>query len=70
MKCINYAIKDGGFLTCSFRDNEFGDFLLFKKRTASQLHLKTAVSHPGLQLSSSREVMPGSVWVLGPDIVI
>ena len=70
MKCINYAVKDGGFLTCSFRDNEFGDFLLFKKRTASQLPLKTAVSHSGLQLSSSREVMPGSVWMLGPDIII
>ena len=70
LRCINYAVKDGGFLTCSFCDNEFGDFLLFKKRTASQLPLKTAVSHSGLQLSSSREVMPSSVWVLGPDIII
>ena len=45
-------------------NNEFGDFLLLKKWTASQLTLKTAVSHSGLQLSS------GSVWMLGPDIVI
>ena len=67
MKCINYAGKDGGFFTCSFRDNEFGDFLLFKKQTTSQLPLKTAVSHSGLQLSSSREVMDNSVWVLGPE---
>ena len=70
MKSINYAVKDGGFLTCSLRDNEFGEFLLLKKRTASQLTVKKAVSHAGLQLSSIREIMPSSVWVLGPDIVI
>ena len=23
MKCVNYAVQDGDFLTCSFRDNEF-----------------------------------------------
>ena len=70
MKCINYAGKDGGLFTCSVRDNEFGDFLLFKKRTTFQLPLKTAVSHSGVQLSSSCEVMDSSVWVLGPDIII
>lgn len=70
MKCINYGVKGGGFLTCSFRDNEFGDFLLFKKRAASDLILKRAVSHCGLQLGVHREIMPGSVWVLGPDIII
>lgn len=70
MKCINFAVKDGGFLTCSFRDNEFGDFLLLKKRTASEMILKRAVSHCGLQLGAHCEIMPDSVWVLGPDIII
>lgn len=31
MKWIYYAVKDGGFFTCSFHNNEFGDFLLFFK---------------------------------------
>ena len=72
MKCVNHAVKDGGFLTCSFRDSEFGDFLLFKKRscTASRLNLKIAVAHCGLQLGVNREVTPESVWVLGPNIII
>ena len=71
MKSINHAVKGGGFLTCSLRDNEFGDFLLFKKRSiTSQLPTKRAVSYCGLQLGIEREILPTSVWVLGPDLFI
>ena len=70
MKCINHAVKGGGFLTCSFQNNEFGDFLLFKKRTASQLSVKTAIEHCGLQLGTNRQILPQSVWVLGPNVII
>lgn len=72
MKCINYAVKGGGFLTCSFRDNEFGDFLLYKKQkcTAAQLSVKSAVPQCGLQLGLDRTILPESVWVLGPDMII
>jgi len=72
MKCINYAVKGGGFLTCSSRDNEFGDFLLYKKQkcTAAELSVKSAVSQCGLQLSLDHTILPESVWVLGPDVII
>ena len=72
MRCVNYAVKGGGFLTCSFRDNEFEDFLLYKKRicTVSRLPLKTAVSQCGLQLGAERRMLPQSAWVLGPNVII
>ena len=72
MKYVNRSMKAGGFLTCSFRDNEFGDFLLHKKRlcSASHLKLKKAVSYCGLQLNESRQIVPESVWVLGPNVII
>ena len=46
MKSVNRSVKGGGFFTCSFRDNDFGAFLLYKKRlcASSQLKLKKAVS--------------------------
>lgn len=72
MRCVNRSIKGGGFLTCSLRDNEFGDFLLHKKRlcTVSQLKLKKAVSYCGLQLNDNHQIVPESVWVLGPKVII
>jgi len=72
MRCVNHAVKGGGFLTCSFRENEFGDFLLYKKWmcTASSLCLKTAVSQCGLQLGPERRMLPQSAWVFGPNVII
>ena len=72
MKCINYAVKGGGFLTCSSRDNEFGDFPLYKKQkcTVAQLSTKSAEPQCGWQLGLDRTILPESVWVLGLDVII
>ena len=37
--------------TCSFRENEFAAFFLFKKRMSGDLEVKTSVSFLGLQVS-------------------
>ncbi len=37
--------------TCSFRENEFAAFFLFKKRMSGELEVKTSVSFLGLQVS-------------------
>jgi len=72
MKCINHAVKGGGFLTCSSRDNEFGDFPLYKKQkcTVAQLSMKSAVPQCGWQLGLDHTILPESVWVLGLGMII
>ena len=71
MKSVNRSVKGGGFFTCSFRDNDFGAFLLYKKRlcASSQLKLKKAVSCCGLQVDENHNILPESPWILGPKVM-
>ena len=43
MRTINHSVRGGGMLTCSFREADFGDFILKKKREAAHLPLKKAM---------------------------
>ena len=47
MSCINRACQGGGLFTCSFRENVFADYFLFKKRLSEHLGVKTSVSYLG-----------------------
>ena len=65
MRTINHSVRAGGMLTCSFREADFGDFILKKKREAAHLLLKKAVRNLGAQVENGM-LKAGASWVLGP----